>query len=297
MIPIQNTIQGLLGIPILAAGGTAAEPFPGVPEYITNSVVVGVIVVGIIVFLVNRATRKIKKVPGPMQNFMEMVIGGLYGQVENLVGKKLAPRAFPLLATTFIFILVSNWFGLVPGVGTIGFQESKEAMPATITIDPKEKYTPLFRPATADLNMNLAIAAIFMLTWTWFVIRETGIGAFFKHMFIAPKGSGTGVLGVFIGVIFLFVGLIEVVSIAFRPFTLSLRLYGNVFAGETLLATMAKLGDPLGAIVGFITSVLFPLPFYFLELLIGLLQATVFTLLCAVYIQLATAGHDEEHGH
>ncbi|MEM0897267.1 MAG: F0F1 ATP synthase subunit A [Verrucomicrobiota bacterium] len=297
MIPIENTIQGLLGTPFLAAGGTAAEPFPGIPEYVTNSVVVGVIVVGIIVFLVAQATRRITKVPGPMQNFMEMIIEGLYGQVENLVGKSLAPKAFPLLATTFIFILVSNWFGLVPGVGTIGIQESKEAMAATITLDPKEKYTPLFRPATADLNMNLAIAAIFMLAWTWFVIRETGIVAFFKHMFVAPKGSGAGIMGVFIGLIFLFVGFIELVSIVFRPFTLSLRLYGNVYAGETLLATMAKLGDPLGSIVGFITSVIFPLPFYFLELLVGLLQATVFTLLCAVYIQLATAGHDHEHEH
>jgi F-type H+-transporting ATPase subunit a len=84
------------------------------------------------------------------------------------------------------------------------------------------------------------------------------------------------------------------VSIAFRPVSLSLRLFGNIFAGEVLLHTMATLGDKLPPLIAFLLSILLPLPFYFMELLVGLLQAVVFVLLCSVYIKLSTA-HDEEH--
>jgi F-type H+-transporting ATPase subunit a len=99
-------------------------------------------------------------------------------------------------------------------------------------------------------------------------------------------------------IIFFFVGVIEVVSILVRPVSLSLRLFGNVFAGETLLSSMITLGQTLGLppVVTYVMSLIVPIPFYFLELLVGLLQALVFTLLCAVYIQLSTT-HDEEEEH
>ena len=104
-----------------------------------------------------------------------------------------------------------------------------------------------------------------------------------------------GLLRIPIMLIFIFVGCIEVISILFRPVSLSLRLFGNVYAGENLLHTMQHLGDPLPAFIRFPLAVIIPLPFYFLELLVAVVQALVFTLLCAVYLQLSTT-HDESHG-
>jgi len=115
------------------------------------------------------------------------------------------------------------------------------------------------------------------------------------HTF-GPKGGLKGVMGIVVAAVFFLVGWIEVVSMAFRPASLSLRLFGNIFAGETLLHTMMTLGEKfgLGGSAQFVLSILAPLPFYFMELLVGLLQAVVFTLLCAVYIQLSTT-HEEHH--
>jgi len=154
------------------------------------------------------------------------------------------------------------------------------------------------RPPTADLNMTLGMALCFMLIWFGITIGEVGVIGFLKHMFGA-KGGLKGFIGIFVAVVFFVVGIIEVVSIVFRPMSLSLRLYGNVFAGETLLHTVAGLLGGKGFALEMLGAILFPIPFYFMELLIGLLQAVVFTLLCAVYIQLSTTHdeHDHEHEH
>ena len=141
------------------------------------------------------------------------------------------------------------------------------------------------------MNMTLGMAAVFMLVWLWLTMTELGPIGFLKHTF-APKGGLTGLLGVLLIPVFLFVGIIELISIAFRPVTLSLRLFGNVYAGESLLHVMGDLGKNWGPVGSFVSSIVFPLPFYFMELLVGLLQAMVFSLLCAVYIQLSTS-HDE----
>jgi F-type H+-transporting ATPase subunit a len=139
------------------------------------------------------------------------------------------------------------------------------------------------------MTLGLSISAF--LVWLYLTIREVGVWGFLAHTF-GPKGGLKGAMGVVVAVVFLFVGVIEVVSIMIRPLTLAIRLYGNIFAGENVLHTMGGMG-------GFIGSVLAPFPFYFMELLVGLLQAVVFTLLCTVYIQLSTThddhGHDEDH--
>ena len=131
-----------------------------ITPYVTNSILVAVIVVGFLLLFVRRATRSLKLVPDTDQNIVEFVVEFLYGQVEQIVGKHLAPKCFPLLATLFIFILVANWFGLIPGVGTIGFGD--KSGPLTIAAD-VEHFSPLLRPATAGLNMTLGMAAVFML--------------------------------------------------------------------------------------------------------------------------------------
>ena len=272
--------------PLIAAGCINAPEIPAL-GWISNSIVVAVIVtVGVLLFT-RMATKRMELIPGSKQNLVEYLVEFLYGQVEGIVGKHVAPKAFPLLATVFIFILASNWFGLLPGVGTIGFGVTK----APLVLEVME--TPLLRPATADLNMTLALAVVFMAVWAWLSISELGFWGTIVHIF-GPKGGLQGALKYLLTPIFIFVGIIEVVSIVFRPMSLSLRLLGNIFAGETLLHTMGELGEKIGlpSWMAVITSVVFPLPFYFMEILVGALQATVFSLLCAVYIKLATT-HDE----
>lgn len=272
---------------MMAAVSIKAQELP-FGLWFTNSIFVAVVVLALVGGFAIRATRKMSTIPHGAQNFFEWIVEFLYGQVEGIVGKKVAPRAFPLLATLFIFILVSNWMGLLPGVGTMGWGTPGEGF---LTLDHLE--VPLLRPATADLNMTLGMAAAFMLVWMWLTVREMGVVGFIKHTF-APKGGLKGLMWWFLLPIFFFVGAIEILSIAFRPVSLSLRLFGNIYAGETLLHTMASLGDKAPAWVSFLLSIALPLPFYFLELLVGLLQAMVFALLCAVYIQLSTT-HEEEH--
>jgi F-type H+-transporting ATPase subunit a len=199
-------------------------------------------------------------------------------------------RTFALLATIFIYILTANYFGLLPGVGTIGFGEKSGPLALT------EVTRPLLRPASADLNMTLAIAALFMCLWIYWTCVVTGPIQFFKHTF-GPKGGLTGFLRLVLIPVFIFVGVIEVISIAFRLVSLSMRLYGNIFAGENLLHAMSTLGDKLPLPVAYLSSIVLPLPFYFLELLVGLIQAFVFMLLCAVYIQLSTTHEEEEGAH
>jgi len=277
---------------ILAAGGINADQFPGMGSF-TNSILVALIVMVTIVLFARMATRKMALVPDGKQNFVEFIVEFLYGQVEEIVGEKVAPRVFPLLATLFVFILVSNWFGLIPGVGTIGFSPEAKGM----TIDAHDNsFVPLLRPATADLNMTFGMAAVFMLVWAYVTISEIGVWGFIVHVF-GPKGGLEGVLKWLLVPIFLFVGVIEIISILFRPVSLSFRLLGNVYAGESLLHTMGNIGELLG-IEGWVASVLgviAPIPFYFMEILVGLIQAIVFTLLCAVYVQLSTAHDEDEH--
>jgi F-type H+-transporting ATPase subunit a len=267
-----------------------ANPVAPFATWLTNSFVFTVLVTVLIVWVSRWATRNMELVPSGPQNLFETVVETLYKTFEGIVGRHMIPKVFPLLATLFIFILAANWVGLIPGVGTIGF--GKPAGPLTVS----EVTAPLLRPANADLNMTLGMALFFMGWWVIWTIQEVGVIGFLKHTF-APKGGVTGVLWVVLLPLFLFVGVIEIISIAIRPVSLSFRLFGNIFAGETLLHTMSTIGSALPIPLNWLTSVLFPLPFYFLELLVGLLQAFVFAMLCAVYIKLSTDSGEGEHGH
>jgi F-type H+-transporting ATPase subunit a len=257
-------------------------------KYFTNSLLMALIVAGIILWFVRSGMRKATMVPGKKQNVVEFLVEFLYKQVENIVGPKVAPRAFPLLGTIFIFTLVSNYFGLLPGVGTIGF--SKHVGPG---LSASHLESTLLRPPTADMNFTIGMALSAMLIWFILTLQEQGLWGFIVHTF-GPKGGLKGMMRNLLVPIFVFVGAVEIISIVFRPVSLSFRLFGNIFAGESLLHTMSGLIKG-NAFVEFFFSVLLPIPFYFLEVLVGLLQAMVFSLLCAVYIQLSTS-HEGEHG-
>jgi F-type H+-transporting ATPase subunit a len=196
------------------------EPFS---EWLSNSIFVSAFVATFIIWFARKATKNMSVVPGPTQNFFEAVVQGLYDLVESIVGTHMVARVFSLLATLFIFIIVSNWFALLPGVGSIGWgHETPEGFHLT---------APLLRPTTADMNMTLAMSAVFMIFWLYWSISEVGIKGFLGHIFGVKEGL-TGFMALALIPIFLFVGIIEVVSMAFRPMSLSLRLFGNVFAGE-----------------------------------------------------------------
>ena len=243
---------------------------------ITNSMVVSWIVALSLIIFVQAATWKMKQIPSGAQNFLEWLVESLYGFLEGLLGRHLVDRTFWFFATIFIFILSSNWLGLIPGVGTIG---RGHMTPHGFRIN-----QPFFRGANADVNLTLAMALVFFACWIFWALREIGPLGFLKELF-APKGESAGLLKVVLVVVFFVVGCLEIISILFRPISLSFRLYGNTFAGENMLETMANLVPSLGWLI--------PVPFYFLELLVGLVQALVFMLLTAVFTLLMCQREEE----
>jgi F-type H+-transporting ATPase subunit a len=253
---------------------------PHEKSLITNSMIVTWIVAALLIVAAQAATRNVKLVPSGAQNFWEWLVEGVYGLLEGIVGADLVKKTFWFFATIFIFILATNWAGLIPGVGTIGWGHQ--------TPDGFMVTNPVFRGGNADLNMTAAMSMIFFVLWTVWALQANGVKGFILHMF-GPKGDSTGFLKILMILVFIFVGFLEVISIAFRPISLSFRLFGNIFAGENMLESMAHLAGPIwGAIL--------PIPFYFLELLVGLVQALVFMLLTAVFTMLICM-HDDEHGH
>jgi len=253
-----------------------ARPF-GFP--ITNSMIVSWIVALCLIIFARIATRKMKQVPAGAQNFLEWVVEGLYGVLEGILGRHLTERTFWFFATIFIFILTANWVGLIPGVGTIGWGHQ--------TAQGFKVDQPFFRGANADVNMTFAMALVFFACWIVWAIQEVGVRGFLKELF-APKGESTGLLKVLLVAVFFAAGCLEMISILFRPISLSFRLYGNIFAGENMLEAMARLVPGFGWLV--------PIPFYFLELLMGLVQALVFMLLTAVFTLLICQHEGESAG-
>jgi F-type H+-transporting ATPase subunit a len=250
-----------------------ARPF-GFP--VTNSMVVSwIVALGLIVFA-QVATRRMKPVPEGIQNFWEWLVEGLYGFLEGIIGSHLVQRTFWFFATIFIFILSANWMGLIPGVGTIGWGHQGAH---GFKVD-----QPLFRGANADVNLTLAMALIFFACWIIWALREDGVVGFLKELF-APKGETDGLMKVIMVVVFFASGCLEIISILFRPVSLSFRLYGNVFAGENMLDAMSTLIPKLGWLL--------PVPFYFMELMVGLVQALVFMLLTAVFTLLICQREEE----
>jgi len=216
--------------------------------------------------------RRPKLVPSRAQAIVENLVQGVLDLISPIVGGHVVKKVFPVLAALFTFILIQNWSGLFPGVGTI-YVSGKE----------------LIRPGDADMNMTIALAIVANVAWLYFILRYTGVRAIAFDWFgnKAERRETPLPIYIFLAIIFFAVGLIEILSIAFRPVSLSFRLFGNIFGGESLLhvmSSMLKWG--------------LPIPFYFLEVLIGFVQALVFTLLVAIYIGLLCnhEGGHEEHG-
>ncbi len=241
------------------------------PLPVTNTIVVTWIILAFIFAVIKLGTRKLSLVPTGLQNLLEMVVEGLEDMTKGLLEPKVVHWCFPLVATFFLFILIANLTDLLPGFGSIGY--GKPAAHSSLPFALEHADVPWFRPPTADANTTVALSGIFFIMSTIWAVRYNGFGGLLKHVF-GIKGGITGAAAIPLSLVFLFVGLIEVISIAIRPVALAMRLYGNIYGGESVLTIMLPM-LPLG---------LAAVPFYFLELIVAVVQALVFTMLCIAFI-------------
>ncbi|KAB2649013.1 MAG: F0F1 ATP synthase subunit A [Verrucomicrobiota bacterium] len=244
------------------------------PLPVSNSIVTSWVVALVIILVIRLAAGTPKLKPTGGQIVVETLVQGILDLTSPIVGNKVAKATFPVLVTLFTFILIQNWSGLFPGVGTLLVRDH-----AT------NSWLEFIRPGNADLNMTFALAIVSFIAWLYFIIRYAGFGAIYKDLFgnKAERSEVPFLLYLFLYVVFFLVGIIEIVSILFRPISLSFRLFGNVYGGENLMHSMSE-----------ISKWGLPIPFYFLEMLIGFVQALVFTLLVSVYIGLI-CNHGDDH--
>lgn len=263
-----------MAIPAASAAESAEAlfkiPFPGGFSFpVTNSMVTTWIVALVLIALIRLACGRPKLVPSKGQYAIETIIGMFKEILEPILGKRAFPAAFPLLICLFFFILVQNWASLIPGIGTIGWHNADGS------------FTALFRPLGADMNGTLGLALVSFGAWLILIFKFAGPKAVLHEWFgnKADKRDVPAAVYYFLALIFAATGIIEIISIIFRPVSLSFRLFGNVYGGETLMH-----------------GTNYFVVFYFLEMLVGVVQALVFTLLSAVYIGLIT-NHDDNAEH
>lgn len=313
-IPVESPHVAISGDPIFSNG----------PQWLTNSVIGTIVVDILLVLLALFTTKGMKVVPGGLQNLMEAVIEYMYNLSENVAGSN-ARKFFPWVMTIFLFVIVANWTGLIPGVGSIGMKQYPEEHPTEehpveeegateeehslnlgnqlamaggdlillsadnrasepLSVAPgvaaseegEAHFVPFYRAPSADLNVTFALAIVTMVMVQVFGVSSLG-GRYFGKFFTF-KGEG--------GMRFInaFVGILELISEFSRVIAFGFRLFGNIFAGEVVLATMA-----------FLITFLLPVPFYILELFVGFVQALVFMMLALVFFSMATISHDAEH--
>ncbi|MDP2632555.1 MAG: F0F1 ATP synthase subunit A [Candidatus Curtissbacteria bacterium] len=226
------------------------------PLPITNSILTTWIVTVILITFALLATKKVTAVPKGLQNVAEAMIEALQDLVSSIAPDK-AKVFTPIIASFFFFILFGNYFGLLPGVGTIGFRMEEHG---------EKVFVPLFRSINSDLNTTAALAIVSLIATHFLAIRYLGLSHYIqKFISLNP--------------IFLFVGLLELIGEATKILSLSFRLFGNIFAGEVLLTTASTK----------LFAFFIPIPFYFLEILVGFVQALIFAMLTLVFMTILTA--------
>ncbi len=235
----------------------AAEPvfrlgFFTVTNAFLDTLLVDTFLIGLIIAL----NKKLSVIPGLLQNILEMIIQTFYELTQSVAGKN-AYKIFPFFMSFFIFILVANWTGLIPGFTSIGFYEHN-------------KLIPIFRAATSDFNVTLALAIVSAFATHAMSITTIGIKDYLsRYLSINP--------------IYLFVGFLEIISEITKIVSLSFRLFGNIFAGEVVLGTVST-----------IFAFIFPLPFLMLEVIVGLIQALVFGMLTMAFMAILSTPHHKE---
>ncbi len=267
-------------------------------------------------------TRKMKIVPGRLQSLLEMLIEGFYNLVEGTAGPKWTPKFFPIVMTIFLFVITASWLGLTPLFGSWGALHhaepgeghpvewvgeghsvgilvkehgAPEAAEAAGGEEETERYilAPMFRASTTDMNFTVALALISVTLTQYFGVQALGVSYFGKFIGIGrlikaftQRGLGCGGrIGMFImGCVDVFIGLVETISEFGKIISFSFRLFGNIFAGEVLLGVMA-----------FLIPYIISLPFFGLELFVGVVQALVFMMLSVAFFVVAVTSHGEGH--
>ncbi|HTJ79561.1 MAG TPA: F0F1 ATP synthase subunit A [Rariglobus sp.] len=245
------------------------------PLHVTNSILTSWTVSIALIIAIRLFVGRPKLVPSRGQAIVENLLDGVRNLTAPVVGAKVARYTFPLLIGLFTYILIQNWSSLFPGVGTVMFREQSNGA-----------WTPFVRAGNADLNSTIALALVGITAWLYFILRYAGPSVILKDIFgnKATKGEVHPAMYYSLFVVFFIIGFIELISMMIRPVSLSLRLYGNAFGGEYVIHTMSE-----------ITRWGLPIPFYFLEFLVGLIQALVFTLLISVYIGLICNHQGGDH--
>lgn len=261
----------------------AAEPIAAIGSFpVMNSVFTGLLVTAFFLIIAKIAHKTVKPTRRPqgLQNVLEVIIEGFYKLVyETTHNHKQARTIFPWVMSFFLFILVSNWSGLLPGVGTINVVYpqgeppqiasllSKSAHAAGGVVEGvKQEVIPILRPATADLNATLALGLISVIATQFIGVQYLGFSYFKKFFNLNGINS--------------FVGILELISEFAKVISFAFRLFGNIFAGEVLLVVML-----------FLAPLLIPIPFLGLEIFVGFIQAVVFAMLTMVFMSLATHKH------
>nr|MBI5455580.1 F0F1 ATP synthase subunit A [Candidatus Levybacteria bacterium] len=235
----------------------AAEPIVRLGFFsVTNAFLDTLLVDAFLIGLIIAVNKNMSKIPGILQNIIEIMTEGFYSLAQSVAGER-AAKIFPFFTSFFIFILVANWTGLIPGISAVGFYED-------------HKLIPFFRAATSDFNVTLALALVSAFATHIMSINTIGIKGYLSRYFSLNP-------------IYLFIGFLEITSEITKVISLSFRLFGNIFAGEIVLGTVAT-----------IFAFLFPLPFLMLEVVVGLVQALVFSMLTMAFMAILTTPHHEE---
>lgn len=240
----------------------AAEPLFHIGTFIvTNTLIMSLVLSCIIIIAAIITKSRLKLIPKGFQNIIEYVLEAFLNLVDSVThNRKQSEKFFPIVMTIFIFVILSNWIEIIPGLGTIGMNETHNG---------KTVLVPFIRSASADLNVTLAIALISVFSVQFLGIAAIGISKYAQKFFISPFRKPY-----FVGT---FVGVLEIISEFAKIISFSFRLFGNIFAGEVLLIVMLNL-----------VPYLVPLPFLFLEIFVGFVQALVFAMLTLVFLKMAT---------
>lgn len=215
--------------------------------------------------------RGYRLIPNRFQALLELIVESLFSLIDSVIqDERMTRKIFPLIATFFLFIIVSNWLGIVPGVGSITIDTMHNGHLVTV---------PLLRSMNADANVTLSLTLISVIATQLLGITSIGMFGYLGKYIVAPWKKPY--------VIGTAVGILEFVGEFARLIAFTFRLFGNIFAGEVLLV-----------VISFLVPYILPIPFYGLEVFVGFIQALVFSLLTVAFIKMATTAHgDHETDH
>lgn len=273
--PVAPAAPAAAADEMVPAAAPAIFTVLGLP--ITNSMICTWIVAAFILIVVRLTTWNIKEIPSGMQNVIEALVEGWDSLIGDILDKRVTRWVFPFATTFFIFIVISNLTDLIPGVGSIGVFHNGE-------------FEPLFRPPTTDANLTIVMALIFLVMSLYWAVRFNGFLGLIKHIFGVKMETNKWAYPLFF-LLFMFIGAMELLSVAFaRPVALAMRLYGNVYAGESILDMIFHSKSLLFSIV--LSSFM-----YFYETFVCLVQAFVFAMLVVAFVGTLCTHSEDEHGH